>query len=329
MQFKRVKSMDLDFSVIGFGCWGASGEPSWGGHTDEEQIRAIHTAIDGGINFFDVAPVYGLGHAESVLGKALKGRRDDVIIGTKCGLPWDSKNNVRNDVTRDVIIKEIDESLQRLGVDYVDLYQVHWPSADGVEIEETTFGLAEILRSGKARYIGLSNYSVSDAKEAGQFIKIASMQGLYNMIERNADKYHNIPLQYRVEKEVLPFTKSEGMAFFPYSPLFQGLLSGEFIRRQEFKAGDVRNSNPKLKGALYRKYFRLAQTLSELSAEMGKPLNEVALNWLIAQEEVTSVIAGVRNADQVTRNLKALDWKMDNSIMRAINKYVDGADLEL
>ncbi len=327
MTFKNVKKMDINFSVMGYGCWGASGESSWHGHTDKDQIRAIQTAIDGGINFFDAAPVYGLGYAETILGKAIKGRRNNIYIGTKCGLPWDEKNNVRNDVRKDVILKEIDESLLRLDVDYVDIYQVHWPTANGVAIEETMSALAEIIKSGKARYVGLTNFSIADAKKAQEYIDIASMQGLYNMIERNAESYHNIPLQYKVEAEVLPFTRTEGMAFFPYSPLFQGLLSGKFTADQAFMKGDVRKSNPKLVGAGYAKHFELVKRLNSFADKLGKPLNEVALNWLVEQQEVTSIIAGVRNEEQVKSNLKALEWKLDADAIAQINNIVDTSEL--
>jgi len=322
MNFKKVDKMAIDFSALGYGCWGASGQPSWGGHTDEEQIRAIHAAIDGGINFFDVAPVYGLGHAESVLGKAIQGKRESIYIATKCGLPWDEHKNVRNDVQKSVILKEIDESLSRLNVDYVDLYQVHWPTASGVAIEETMSALSEIVAAGKARYVGLTNFSVDDAKEAQKYIDIASMQGLYNMIEQNPSHYHNIPLDYRVGTEVLPFTRQEGMAFFPYSPLFQGLLSGHFNATTKFNEGDVRNSNPKLVGETYLKHFRLVESLKSYADELGKPLNEVALNWLIHQEAVTSVIAGVRNEEQVKANLKALEWTLSEENFKHINTLV-------
>ena len=196
MKYKKVGKMALEMSALGYGCWGASGQPSWGGHTDLDQIKAIQAAIDGGINFFDVAPVYGLGHAEEVLGQAIKGKRNDIYIATKCGLPWNENKQVRNDVRPEAILKEIDESLIRLGVDHVDLYQVHWPTADGVAIEDTAKALASILETGKARYVGLSNYSIEDAKTFNKYVEIASMQGLYNMIEQNAESYHG----YRIPR---------------------------------------------------------------------------------------------------------------------------------
>lgn len=320
MKFKKVNKMDMTFSALGYGCWGASGSPSWTGHTDQNQIKAIHTAIDGGINFFDVAPVYGLGHAEKILGQALQGRRNQVLIATKCGLPWNREFQVRNDVREHVILKEIDESLSRLQVDHVDLYQIHWPTADGVAIEETMSALNKILQSGKARYVGLTNFSVENAKEANQYVDIASMQGLYNLLEQNADTYHNIPLQYRVKSEVLPFTQEKGMAFFPYSPLFQGLLGGAFNKSMTFNKEDVRNSNPKLNGELYKKYYKIIEELMMFSKEIGRPLNEIALNWLIKQNAITSVIAGVRNASQVKDNLKALDWTLEDDAYQHLNK---------
>lgn len=327
MKYKKVGKMTLEMSALGYGCWGASGQPSWGGHTDQDQIKAIQAAIDGGINFFDVAPVYGLGHAEEVLGQAIKGKRNDIYIATKCGLPWKENKQVRNDVRPEAILKEIDESLIRLGVDHVDLYQVHWPTADGVAIEDTAKALANILETGKARYVGLSNYSVEDAKTFNKYVEIASMQGLYNMIEQNAESYHGIGLDYRVKDEVLPYVDEAEMAFLPYSPLFQGLLSGDFNEDTTFIQGDVRLSNPKLNGLAYQKHFKLVKELATLSKDFGYHLNEVALNWLIHQKSVSSVIAGAKNAHQVARNLKALEWEMTSEMYNQINNLIKKANL--
>jgi len=322
MIYNRVDKIDIEFSAIGFGCWGASGPSSWTGHDDKEQIKAMHAAIDGGVNFFDVAPVYGLGHAEKVLGEAIKNRRDKVVVASKCGLIWDDQGNVTNNCSEASILKEIDQSLERLSTDYIDIYQVHWPSDNGVPIEETIETLNKIKKQGKIRYIGLSNFSVELAKEAMKYGDISSMQGLYNMIERNAESYHNINLTYKTEEEIFPLVQQSGMAFFPYSPLLQGFLSGNFKSRNNFDLKDVRNSNPRLIGDEFKEIFKMVNELKSVSEEIGKPLYELALKWLMEKRQVTSIIAGVKNADQVAANLKSTEWEMPKSIKSQINEIM-------
>ncbi len=322
MRYKRVKKIDHDFSVLGFGCWGASGKGSWTDHGDKEQIKAIRAAIDAGVNFFDVAPVYGLGHAEEVLGKAIKGHRNDIFIASKVGLPWNERQEVRNDVSRANIMMEIEESLKRLNVEYVDLYQVHWPSTEGVPLEETIEAMRDIKASGKARYIGLSNFSVESYKKANEIVDIVSMQGLFNMLEHNPKSYHDIPLEYQTAKEVLPLCEEEGLAFLPYSPLFQGLLTGKITADTIFGKDDVRNANPKLRGNERIRHLSVLDEIKNIESLQNKKLAEIALNYLVAQKNVTSVIATQANIEEVMANIKALEWEMDQTTVGAIDELV-------
>lgn len=322
MQYKRVSKIDYDFSVLGFGCWGASGKGSWSNHGDDGQIEAIHTAIDLGINFFDVAPIYGCGHAEEVLGKAIKGQREKIFIATKVGLPWNQNYESTNDVSSTNILKEIDDSLKRLDVDYVDLYQVHWPTDKGVPVEETIEAMRRVKESGKAKYIGLSNFSISDYKKACEIVDIDSMQGLFNMMEQNAESYHSIPLQYQVANEVFPLVKKEGLAFFPYSPLFQGLLTGKITAETVFGENDVRAFNPKLQGKERLKHLSVLNKIITIKSLEGKKLSEIAINYLISKEEITSVIATQADADEVRANVKALEWQMDKETVALVDKLV-------
>lgn len=323
MKYKRVEKIDYDFSVIGYGCWGASGSNSWTGHTDSEQIAAMQSAIDMGINFFDVAPIYGMGHAEEVLGKAIKGNRANIFIATKVGLPWNKKFEARNDVSYKSIITEIDQSLKRLNLENVDLLQVHWPTDSGIPLEETIKAMKEIQESGKTKYIGLSNFSVEDAIEANEIVDIVSMQGLYNMLEHNSDSYHNIPLKYRVLDEVFPYVTKNSMAFFPYSPLFQGLLTGKIRASSEIPEQDVRYNNPKLGLHNRAKYLTILENIRSIKELENKPLNEIAINYLVAQKEVTSIISTVKDSNELNSNLKALDWEMTNELVTEINKLVE------
>jgi len=328
LKYKKVKKIKEKLSALGYGCWGVSGPSFWDGTTDEDSIKTIQRAISGGINFFDVAPVYGLGHAEEVLGKAIKGSRDKIFIATKCGLLWDDQGRTRNCLKPESIRKEIEDSLKRLGTDHVDLYQLHWPDPE-VEIEETMETMVELKQEGKIRYIGLSNFSIAKAKRAMKVGEVCSMQGLYNMLERNPKSYHNIPLDYRVEKEVLPFVLENGMAFLPYSPLFQGLLAGAISDKKKFSEHDVRAANPKLNTPEFNKYYEVVVELNRLAHEIGKPLSHIAINWLIRNEAVTSVIAGAQKVEQIEQNLGAIEWDMDDGLYERIEEIISRSNLEL
>ncbi len=324
VKFKKVDKIDEKLSVIGFGCWGISGPEYWDGTTDENSIKTIHKAIEYGVNFFDVAPVYGFGHAEEILGKAVKGFRNKIIIATKCGLIWDEEKRIMNNLKPESIFKEVENSLRRLQTDYIDLYQLHWPDPN-TDIGETMDAMLELKRSGKIRYIGLSNFSVSEAKRAMQKAEISSMQGLYNMLERNANSYHSIPLEYRTERDILPFCLENGMAFFPYSPLLQGLLTGKFTGNESFK--DVRAANPNLSGEKFKMYINVVKKLNDIADKIKKPLSQIALNWLIRNEAVTSVIAGAQNSQQLEENIGAVTWEMDDALYYEIERIVADSDV--
>ncbi|KII77120.1 aldo/keto reductase [Vibrio renipiscarius] len=300
MKFKQIK--DMNASAVGFGCWAIGG--TWNNVTDDESIRAIKTAIDTGINFFDVAPVYGKGHAETVLGQALKTeKRESIIIATKCGLPWsqDERRKTRKDLTKASIFKEIDDSLTRLQTDYIDLYQVHWPDPN-TPISETADALAELKKQGKIRHVGVSNYSLDMTREMMAGVEVATFQGLYNLLEQNPEHYHNIPLQYRTREEALPFCKAHDMKYLPYSPLMQGLLTGTLMRSGNWDENDDRRNNPKLNGEAFEPYFNCVEELKVLAKEANIPLAHLAIHWLVAQDEVGPVIAGAYTQEQVRDN---------------------------
>lgn len=318
MIYRSTSKLPINISVIGLGCWGLSGPSVWKDSNDSDSIKIVHKALESGVNFFDVAPVYGFGHAEEILGKALKNfPRDKVVIATKCGLIWDEQKRITRCLKPSSIFKEIDESLKRLRTDYVDLYQLHWPDPN-TPIEETMDALTELKKVGKIRYIGLSNFSVDTAQRL--LDHISSMQGLYNMFERNATSYHNIALEYRTEKEVLPFCEGNGLAFLPYSPLMQGILTGDISYSEKFT--DVRAANPKLMGNNLKKYIQVVEKLKEMGSKIGKPVNEIAINWLIKHKVITSIIAGATKPEQLEENLKALDWEMDDELFNRVERIV-------
>lgn len=308
MIYKKVGKIQEEISAIGMGCWNFGGQ--WDTEVGESTIRLVHAAIDQGINLFDVAPVYGYGNAEEMLGASLKvGKRAGVLIASKCGLVWNQEKEVKNNLRKASILKEIDDSLKRLQTDYIDIYQLHWP--DGTTpIEETVSALETIQKAGKIRYIGLSNFGSKDVETFMSMIDIHSQQSLYNMLERNTGSYHEIPLDYRTEDEILPLVAAHEQAFLPYSPLFQGLLTGKFKRGGNFSEKDIRNANPKLKGDLFEKYYEGALAAGDFADKIGRPLNEVAFNWLRQQAAVTSIIAGVSTITQLAKNVQSTTWDL-------------------
>ena len=321
MIYKKVEKIEEKISAIGIGCWNFGGD--WDCTDDKKSEEIICAAVDMGINFFDVAPVYGWGHSERVLGKALKdsGLRDKVLIASKGGLLWNDKHETTNNLSKESLLKEIDDTLTRLQTDHVDIYQMHWPDPD-VPLEETAEALNMMKKAGKIRYVGLSNFSQADVEKMMEYISVDCQQGLYNMLERNPGSYHGIPLEYRTEKEVFPNVKKYGQAFLPYSPLFQGLLAGRFLDGLTISARDIRNENPKLTGAAFKVYQDGARKLKAFADEIGRPMNEMALNWLRQKEEVTSIIGGASSMEQLEKNLRCTEWDLTPEELGEIEKIL-------
>ncbi len=322
MIYRKVGKIAEKISVIGIGCWNFGGD--WDSMDDKKSSRIIHAAIEKGINFFDVAPVYGYGHSEMVLGAALKegSHRNKVLIASKGGLLWNENHETRNNLSKASLLREIDATLTRLQTDHVDIYQMHWPDPN-VPLEETAEALEEMKRAGKIRYVGLSNFSQTDVEKMMEYTDVHCQQSLYNMLERNTDSYHSIPLEYKTEIEVLPNVRKFGQAFLPYSPLFQGLLAGKFHSGTNFSENDIRNANPKLAGPAFRQYFDGAEQIKGIAEEYGKPMNEVALNWLRQKEEVTSIIGGASTVEQLEQNIQCTTWDIDDEMMGKINKVLE------
>ena len=321
MKMKKVDALDFELSAVGFGCWAAGGSIVWNDADDDSTIRAIQRAVDLGINFFDVAPVYGFGHAERMLGRALGSRRQQVIIASKCGLRWDDTHTIVNNLRPESIMQEIDDSLRRLQTDYIDIYQMHWPDP-ATPIAESMQVLVQLQAAGKIRHIGVSNFSRALTDEARAYGAIVSHQGLYNLLEHNPTQYHSIPLPYRTKDEILPYCLEHGMAFFPYSPLFQGLLTNEFKAKNQFDSQDVRSANPKLNGDLFELYYRIRAELLAFADQIGTPLAQVAINWLVDQPAVTSVICGAQTVAQVEENVGSASWTLTPEMRAEIERIL-------
>lgn len=322
MIYKQFKALNNEkLSSVGFGCWAIGG--TWNNTEDQKSIETIKKAVELGINFFDVAPIYGMGHSEKILGEALKDYdRSSLFIATKCGLIWDENKVVTKSISRESLYKELNASLERLQTSYIDLYQIHWPF-EGMELEEGMATLMEMKEKGLIRYIGLSNFSLKDTKKCMELAEISTLQGLYNMLEPNSEIYHHKQLEYRTANELLPLCKEEGMAFLPYSPLMQGLLTGEFKLENNFDSSDDRSKNPKLNGERFLNYFNCVEELKEIAQEIEKPLSQVAINWLIAQKEVGPVICGAQTPQQIEENVRSTTWKLEEKTIKKIEMVLN------
>lgn len=309
-------------SRIGLGCWSLGGGSGWSGSSDQESLAVVGEAIDLGITVLDTAPIYGFGLSETILGKALKARRNEVFLASKCGLVWDEGRNVRRDLSAKSVRSEVDASLVRLNTDRIDLLQLHWPDHD-TPLEETATALAELLASGKVGHVGVSNFSLADTRALGAMVPVASYQGLYNLLERNAGGYHDLALEYRTQAEILPHCRASGLAFLAYSPLCQGLLAGALGQATPFGPEDVRNSNPGLAGATLRGRLDAVAELAALSDDLGITIAQLALAWLCAEPGVTSALCGAQRPDQIRENARAADVVLPEEVLRRIETVIE------
>ena len=318
MRYKSVPALKgQKLSAIGFGTWSLGASSGWTGSSDVESVATIHKAIDCGINFFDTAPVYGFGGSETVLGGALKQHRNTIFLASKCGLVWDDNKTISNDLSSAAVIADVEASLKRLHTDRLDLLQLHWPDPK-VALEETASALVKLLESGKILNVGVTNFSLADTLALNDMVPLVTCQGLYNMLERNPESYHALALDYRTEREILPLCREKGYAFFPYSPLFQGLLTGTFKMSDRFSDNDVRSANPKLKGEHLARYLKIVEELKPIAQQAGISMADLALAWLVANDAVTSIICGAQSPEQIAENAIAGDITLEPHILEAI-----------
>jgi aryl-alcohol dehydrogenase-like predicted oxidoreductase len=296
MKTKQLGNSDLFITPIGFGAWaiGGSGwEFGWGEQDDKASVAAIHRALDLGINWIDTAAVYGTGHSEEVVAFALRtwpGPRPYVF--TKCGLRWDDQGYVHRDLTANSIRRECEDSLRRLQVDVIDLYQIHWPSDD---LEEGWSAMAQLQKEGKVRWIGASNFNVEELRRAQKIAPVTSLQPPYSLVRRE------------VEREILPYCRSNGLGVIVYSPMASGLLTGAMTRKRaaslpdsDWRSRDVEFKEPRLSGNL-----ALVERLREVGERYERPPGQIAVAWTLQNPAVTGAIVGARSARQVGENVGA------------------------
>lgn len=310
MEFAQVADTELRPSRIGLGTW-AMGGWMWGGADDDAAVATIARALDAGITLIDTAPAYGQGHSEEVVGRALSGRRESVIVATKVGLRWDEHGSVTRDASSGRIRQEFDDSLRRLRTDYIDIYQVHWPDPN-VPMEETATAMHELYRSGKIRAVGVSNFSPEQMDEFRRFAPLHTVQPPYNLFERGA------------ERDVLPYSKERGIAALTYGAICRGLLSGRMRADTAFAGDDLRRDDPKFRPPRFAEYLRAVDRLDAFAQErFGKRVIHLALRWVLDQPGVSVALWGARRPDQVDAVFGALGFTLDDAAKREIERLVD------
>jgi aryl-alcohol dehydrogenase-like predicted oxidoreductase len=310
METIRISSANIQFSRIGLGTW-AMGGWMWGGTDEEESIRTIHSAIDRGITLIDTAPVYGFGTSEEIVGKALAsdGMRQRVVIATKVGLDWSNGEPFRH-ATRARIFAEIEASLRRLRTDVIDIYQVHWPDPM-TPIAETADAMATLLKQGKIRAIGVSNFSTQQMDEFGLVAPIHTAQPPYNVFERES------------EKDVLPHCAWEGIAVLTYGAICRGLLSGRMTPDRKFEGDDLRKTDPKFQHPRFEQYLEAVRLLDQFAQKnYGKRVIHLALRWVLDQPGVSAALWGARHPGQLDPVGDVMGWTLDDSALREVDRIV-------
>lgn len=283
----------------------------WGHVDDRESIATVHQALDIGINLIDTAPSYGLGHSERIVGKAIRGRRHEVVIATKCGVTFanGSHDQPRRCLNRDSILREFDESLRRLSVDVIDLYQCHWPDPE-TPLRETMETMSYLLEQGGIRAIGLSNFSTEQLISAREFGPVHAIQPPFSLINTRAGD------------DLIPFCKEHGIAVLVYSPLAKGLLAAKFDTDTTFD--DLRARDPDFTGNRYHRNLRIADGLKPIAERVKKTPAQVALNWTIHYPGVTSAIVGARRPSQAMENAAATGWQLGPEVAAEIYRLSGG-----
>jgi aryl-alcohol dehydrogenase-like predicted oxidoreductase len=312
MRYKKLGDSDLNVSEVGLGTWAMGGD-FWGDADDVISIKTIQTAVDNGVNLIDTAPAYGLGHAEKIVGEAIKGRRQEVILATKCGLVWEEGDfNPHNNLKPDSLMKEIDDSLRRLQVDYVDLYQIHWPDP-ATPLEDSAVALNRILASGKVRYMGISNFSVEQMKTIKKYLPVVSTQTQFSLL-------------YHEQDDVIDYAYQHQMGVLSYGSLSGGILSGKYKERPAFSEQKTERRT------MFYKAFRedtwdkcalFVDELRKIAALHGKPVGHVAINWANQQDKISTALVGARTPDQAIENAASSSWMLAKDEIQTINQAYD------
>lgn len=309
MEYIEIPGIEQPVSRIGLGTW-AIGGWMWGGSEEEESIRTILAAIEGGVNLIDTAAVYGFGRSEEIVGKAIArhGRRDQLVIATKVCLEWaPGGGGVHRNGSTARIEKEIEDSLRRLGTDYIDLYQVHWPDPL-VPVAETAEAMGRLLKAGKIRAIGVSNFNPAQCEAFRAVAPLASIQPPYNLFERGIDA------------DLLPYAREHGLAMLCYGAICRGLLSGRMRPDTVFEGDDLRKADPKFQAPRFAQYLAAVDDLAALARSYyGKPVLALALRWVLQRHPRAIALWGARHPGQLAGIGDAFGWTISDADMAAID----------
>jgi len=312
-ELRKLGNSDLKITALGVGAWAMGGGGwafAWGSQDDSDSISAIRAALNAGVNWIDTAAIYGLGHSEEIVAKALDGLPTKPYVFTKCERRWDENGKIFGSLKEDSIRKECEDSLRRLKLDRIDLYQMHWPEPDA-DIEEGWTAMARLKEEGKVRWIGISNFNVAQMKRALKIAPITSLQPPYSLLARDA------------EKEILPFARENGIGVIVYSPMRAGLLTGKMTkeRAQNLPQDDWRRRDKDFQEPRLSRNLELVEVLRRIGQRHGRAPGEVALAWTLSNPAVTAAIVGLRRADQVEGTLGALDFRLTPEELSEIEGY--------
>ena len=312
--FRTLGNSDLRLTPVGFGAWAIGGgnwEFAWGPQDDNESIGAIHRALDLGVNWIDTAAIYGLGHSEEIVGRALKSTSNKPFVFTKCSMRWHQDRSIYRSLKTESIAEELEGSLRRLGVETIDLYQIHWPNPE-TEIEEGWEALARFQKEGKIRWIGVSNFSVDQMKRALKIAPITSLQPPYSMLRR------------AIEEEILPFTQFNNIGVINYSPMVSGLLTGKMTaeRVAAFPQDDWRRRAVEFNEPRLSRNLQLVELLREVGTGHNVSPGVVAVAWSLHHPAVTAAIVGGRSAQQVEGLAPALEFRITDEDYARINDFL-------
>ncbi|HLK47843.1 MAG TPA: aldo/keto reductase [Bryobacteraceae bacterium] len=313
---KRLGNSDMELTPIGVGAWAIGGGGwsfGWGPQDDAQSIAAIHAALDHGINWIDTAAVYGLGHSEEVVARALAGRAGRPYIFTKCERVWNEKREISGSLNPDSIRRECEQSLKRLRVDTIDLYQIHWPDPDP-DLEQGWQTVAQLQKEGKVRWIGVSNFNTAQMERCRAIAPISSLQPPYSAISPE------------IETEILPYCQEHGIGVIVYSPMKSGLLTGAMTRERvvNFPADDFRKRALNFQEPHLSRNLELAELMKQIGARHGRSAGEVAIAWTLRHPAVTAAIVGMRSPQQVAGVIGALDFRLSEQEIQEIADFRKG-----
>jgi aryl-alcohol dehydrogenase-like predicted oxidoreductase len=313
MKTTQLGNSDMHITSIGLGAWAIGGDwkYGWGPQKEKDSIETIHRAIESGINWIDTAAAYGLGTSEEVVGRAVKEMGDKPYIFTKCSIVWDEKGMVDHSLKSDSVRREAEASLLRLGMDTIDLYQIHWPNPDA-DVEEGWQTLADLQKEGKVRYIGVSNFTIHHLKRAERIAPVTSLQPPYSLIAQD------------VSDEILPYCRERNIGVLVYSPMGSGLLTGKMTpeRVQSLANTDWRKSNANFQQPRLTRHLELVKTLEAIGGSYGRTAGEVAIAWTLRNPAVTAAIVGMRRSDQVEGVVHAGEITLTEDDVQKIETFV-------